>query len=600
MTRSYTISQSSSSYSSSNSSSNSLYNRVPITNFGSFKISDNESVQPVDRVFLTYNYFDVDGFHGDSSSINREVIGFEKTFLDGRASFGIRAPFTQVGEGLGGDSEVDGLSLVFKYMAYQNRETGNIISAGLVVTVPTGPSIPVDVGSNINPTLIQPYLGYVFNVGRFYLQGFTEIIVPTDNTLPTFVSNDIGIGYRLEAIPVTPTFEIHSNDALNHQGFRRLAPGLRRLGDFDGRLPHPDRQLDPDDWRRYPDYGSAVVQRRGRRAVQLAVLIRSRIGSNTDSIAQAPEVSSGAFALAAAVRVDMPGDTCLRGEYGYNNDFRVEKDRLMKILVVGKGGREHALVRKLAASPRVTQIFCAPGNAGTARDGVNVPVEQNDLDKLLRFARKEAIDLTVVGPEEPLAMGIVDAFQQAGFRIFGPTKEAARLESSKVFAKGLMRHADVPTAEFRICDHPEPVVHLDPDPRIPGRRQGRRPRRRKGRYRLLDARGVLAAVERIMVREEFGRTAGRQVVIEKRLEGEELSILALVSGRTIIPLQPTQDHKAAFDGDLGPNTGGMGAYCPATIGGADLLEQIDREVLVPTVHAMNAVAGLFAACCTRA
>jgi hypothetical protein len=196
----------------------SVSSRVPVVNFGSFKISDNESVQPVDRVFLTYNYFDADGFHGDSSGINREVIGFEKTFFDGAASFGIRAPFTQVGEGLGGSSEFDSLSLVFKYAFYQDRESGNVFSGGLVVTVPTGPSIPIDVGSTINPTLLQPYLGYVFNFGRLYVQGFAEIIVPTDSTLSTFISNDIGIGYRLEAIPVTPTIEIHSNDALNHQG----------------------------------------------------------------------------------------------------------------------------------------------------------------------------------------------------------------------------------------------------------------------------------------------------------------------------------------------------------------------------------------------
>src|SRR5947209_494816 len=127
----------------------------------------------------------------------------------------------------------------------------------------------------------------------------------------------------------------------------------------------------------------------------------------------------------------------------------------MKVLVIGKGGREHALVWKLAQSPRVERVFCAPGNAGTAEDGVNVAVEQNDIDYLLKFARKEQIGLTVVGPEEPLALGVVDAFQQAGLRIFGPSRAAAQLEASKAFAKKLMRHADVPTADFRICDHPD-------------------------------------------------------------------------------------------------------------------------------------------------
>src|ERR1700752_826173 len=129
----------------------------------------------------------------------------------------------------------------------------------------------------------------------------------------------------------------------------------------------------------------------------------------------------------------------------------------MKILVIGKGGREHALVWKLAQSPRVERVYCAPGNAGTALDGVNIEIEATDLKNLIGFARKESVGLTVVGPEDPLALGIVDAFQKEGLRIFGPSKEAAQLEASKVFAKTLMRHADVPTAEFRVFDHPEPA-----------------------------------------------------------------------------------------------------------------------------------------------
>jgi hypothetical protein len=191
---------------------------VPIVGFGAFKISDNESAQPTDRVFMTYNYYDVDGFHGNSSSLNREMIGFEKTFLDGRASFGLRAPFSQTGEGIGGASDVDALSLVFKYAGYMDRETGNVISGGLVVTVPTGPDVQLDPTNSINPTLLQPYLAYAFNFGRVYVQGFSEIVVPTDNTLPTFIANDVGIGYRLESLPIAPTFEVHANDPLNHQG----------------------------------------------------------------------------------------------------------------------------------------------------------------------------------------------------------------------------------------------------------------------------------------------------------------------------------------------------------------------------------------------
>jgi phosphoribosylamine--glycine ligase len=259
----------------------------------------------------------------------------------------------------------------------------------------------------------------------------------------------------------------------------------------------------------------------------------------------------------------------------------------MKVLVIGKGGREHALVWKLAQSPRVEQIYCAPGNAGTAQDGVNVPIDVNDFDYLIRFAKKENIGLTVVGPEDPLANGIVDAFQAHGLRIFGPSKAAARIEASKAYSKKLMRHADVPTAEFRVFDHPEParkyiqtreyavVVKAD------GLAAG------KGVIVCNTQDEALEAVNRIMVREEFGRGVGRQIVVEKKLEGEELSILALVAGRTIIPLAASQDHKRAFDGDTGPNTGGMGAYSPAPLGTSKLLDDIETNALIPTVHAMK-------------
>ncbi len=259
----------------------------------------------------------------------------------------------------------------------------------------------------------------------------------------------------------------------------------------------------------------------------------------------------------------------------------------MKVLVIGKGGREHALVWKLAQSPRVERVWCAPGNAGTAEDGVNVPLDVNEFDRLIRFAQKENIGLTVVGPEDPLAGGIVDAFQAAGLRVFGPSKQAAQSEASKVFAKKLMRDADVPTAEFRIFDHPEPARQYILTREYPlvikadGLAAG------KGVLVCSTTEEALAAVERVMVREEFGRAAGRQIVVEKRLEGQELSILALVAGRSLVTLAPTQDHKAAFDGDTGPNTGGMGAYCPAPLATPELLAEIETHVLVPTVHALK-------------
>jgi phosphoribosylamine--glycine ligase len=259
----------------------------------------------------------------------------------------------------------------------------------------------------------------------------------------------------------------------------------------------------------------------------------------------------------------------------------------MKALVVGKGGREHALVWKLAQSPRVERVYCAPGNAGTAQDGVNVPIEVNDFDRLVRWAKKEEIGLTVVGPEEPLALGIVDFFHKAGLRIFGPTKEAAQLEASKVFAKQLMRHADVPTADFRVCDHPDPARHYIETREFPVVVKADGLAGGKGVIVCSTTEEALAAIDRIMVKEEFGLPAGRQVVIEKRLEGQELSILALVSGRAILPLQPTQDHKPAFDNDLGPNTGGMGAYCPAPLGTPELVGEIEQTILVPTVHALK-------------
>lgn len=259
----------------------------------------------------------------------------------------------------------------------------------------------------------------------------------------------------------------------------------------------------------------------------------------------------------------------------------------MKLLVIGKGGREHALVWKLAQSPRVERVFCAPGNAGTALDGVNVPVEQHDIDGLIRLVKKEGIAFSVVGPEEPLAKGLVDHFQKAGLKIFGPNKLAAQIEASKVFAKKLMRDADVPTSEFRVFDHPDPARHFVETREYPVVVKADGLAAGKGVMVCSTTQEALTAVERIMVKEEFGRAAGRQIIIEKRLEGEELSILALVSGRTIVPLAPCQDHKRAHDGDTGPNTGGMGAYSPAPIATTELMQEIEAHCLVPTVHAMK-------------
>ncbi len=259
----------------------------------------------------------------------------------------------------------------------------------------------------------------------------------------------------------------------------------------------------------------------------------------------------------------------------------------MKVLVIGNGGREHALVWKLAQSPLAETVFCAPGNAGTAQDGTNVPIDLRDFDSLVRFAKKENIDLTVVGPEAPLAKGIVDLFQKHGLRVFGPTKAAAQLEASKVFAKQLMLDANVPTAEFRVFDHSAQAKAYIETREYPVVVKADGLAAGKGVIVCSTPEDAIAAVDRIMVREEFGLEVGRRVVVEKRLQGEEVSLLALVGGRTIIPLEPTQDHKPIFDGDEGPNTGGMGAYCPAPVATPKLLSIADARVLVPTVHAMK-------------
>lgn len=264
----------------------------------------------------------------------------------------------------------------------------------------------------------------------------------------------------------------------------------------------------------------------------------------------------------------------------------------MKILIIGNGGREHALAWKIKQSPRVTRVYVAPGNAGTARDAENVPISAEDVPGLVKFARQEKIDLTVVGPEAPLALGVVDAFQSEGMRIFGPSQAAAQLESSKVFCKSLLRQADVPTADFQVFRDPDDAMRF-----IKGRFPGEKDRcpvvvKADG---LAAGKGVvvckrrddaLEAIDRISRRREFGK-AGNQIIIEERLEGQEASVLAITDGQTIIPLPPAQDHKPAFDGDTGPNTGGMGAYCPTPVVDDAMMAWIEEHVLVPTIHAMK-------------
>lgn len=259
----------------------------------------------------------------------------------------------------------------------------------------------------------------------------------------------------------------------------------------------------------------------------------------------------------------------------------------MKILVVGSGGREHALVWKLGQSPLVKKIYCAPGNAGTAIDSENVNIAADDVHKLVKFARENTIDLTIVGPEVPLVAGLSDELRRYGLAVFGPSAAAARLEGSKVFTKKLLRKANIPTAAFAVFSRmPEALQYLDDCEEQPlvvkadGLAAG------KGVFVCANRAEARAAVKSILQDRTFGN-AGSKVVIEECLVGQEASVLAIVDGDTIVPLDVAQDHKRAHDGDKGPNTGGMGAYCPAPIVTPEIMDEIVRRILIPTVHTMK-------------
>ena len=259
----------------------------------------------------------------------------------------------------------------------------------------------------------------------------------------------------------------------------------------------------------------------------------------------------------------------------------------MKILVVGSGGREHVLVWKLSQSPLVEKVYCAPGNAGTAQDAENLNIPADDIMRLAKFAKDNQIDLTVVGPEAPLVAGIVDEFRRQGLNVFGPTAAAARLEGSKVFTKKLLRRANIPTANFAVFSRmPEAMQYLEDCEEQPlvvkadGLAAG------KGVFVCANRAEARAAVKSVLQDRTFGE-AGSQVVIEECLIGHEASILALVDGDTIVPLDVAQDHKRAWDHDRGPNTGGMGAYCPAPLVTTAIMDDIIRRILIPTIHTMK-------------
>lgn len=258
----------------------------------------------------------------------------------------------------------------------------------------------------------------------------------------------------------------------------------------------------------------------------------------------------------------------------------------MNILVVGSGGREHALVWSIAKSPLVKKIYAAPGNAGIKTLAECVPIDSHTIGELIRFAKEHSIDLTVVGPELPLAGGIVDAFEAAGLKAFGPSKAAAQLEASKIFAKQLMAEALVPTAEFQIFDdvNQAKLYIVDHEPPFVIKADG-----------LAGGKGVLIAntseegikVVNQMIRNGLFGEAGKRVVIEEFLKGDELSVLLLTDGEKIIPLASSQDHKRAFDNDQGPNTGGMGAYSPCPFVSDTELEKIVDQCARPVIQKLK-------------
>ena len=255
------------------------------------------------------------------------------------------------------------------------------------------------------------------------------------------------------------------------------------------------------------------------------------------------------------------------------------------MLVVGGGGREHAIAWKLAADG--AEVLVAPGNAGTAAVAENVAVPADDLAGLVRLARDRQVDLTVVGPEAPLVAGIVDTFEAAGLRIFGPTAKAAQLEGSKLFCKQILHRGDVPTAmfrEFRGAARAREYLEAREDMPVVVKADGLAAG--KGVFVCDDRAEALAAVESLAGDPQFA-AAAKGILIEERLDGVEVSVMAITDGRTIVTLPPLQDHKAAHDGDTGPNTGGMGAYCPTPFVDASMLADIEARILVPTAHAMR-------------
>ncbi len=258
----------------------------------------------------------------------------------------------------------------------------------------------------------------------------------------------------------------------------------------------------------------------------------------------------------------------------------------MKVLVIGSGGREHALVWKLKKSKKVSKLFCAPGNGGISQLARCINIKADNFKGLVDFAVRNKIDLTVVGPEAPLAMGIVDEFQKRKLKIFGPNKNAAQIESSKVFAKEFMRKYHIPTAPFKVFSNPAEAIGFCNAVQFPvvikadGLASG------KGAIVVRNIKQAISAIEQMMVKLVFGK-AGERAIVESFLEGQEVSIMAMTDGRVFRPFLSSQDHKQVYDGDKGPNTGGMGAYCPTRLTSEGVMEEIVEQILAPTIKGLR-------------
>lgn len=260
----------------------------------------------------------------------------------------------------------------------------------------------------------------------------------------------------------------------------------------------------------------------------------------------------------------------------------------MKVLVVGRGGREHALCEKIKSSPLVSEVFVAPGNAGMFGVAKLLPYGERDRVELVNFAQEQAIDLVIVGPEQPLLDGLVDQLQGAGIRVFGPTKGAAEIEGSKAFAKDLMTSYGIPTAQYRVfCDYAEAQAYVD-QCAIPVVIKADGLAAGKGVVVAQTRAEAEQALEEMLIKQKFGK-ASQQVVVEEFLDGEEFSLMALVHDELLIPLEVAQDHKRAYDGDLGPNTGGMGAYSPVPQITSEVVDEAITTILQPMVRALKQV-----------